>query len=312
MELPEQQARPERVLMALEPAWLELVFLGKKFHEFRKRFVRGVRVEWYCYLPEPVSRLAALIDLAPAVEGTPAQIAAVAEADRPGGGRSVRECLTPHAGDSPHRSGGCASTAGSPRGSWPSGSARGPLPGPTCGSPSTPSWMRFAGACPRPGWSARRPWTGNAARLPHRAGRSRCTVRSAGRCEPRNPVPMRASEAQVSEARANEQDSRAGIPEWLRDLVRAVRREVTTGPPRFAPGAHPDTRSSAAAVDAGWSTARTRAGTESPLRQQSGACSRPSTMAIWRGQRLRLSRSSSAVQWRSVASASWAAVSAWV
>lgn len=93
---PDEQGCPERVLMALDPDWLELMFRGQKFHEFRKRFVRDVRVQWYCYLTEPVSRLAALVDLAPAIEGTPARIAAIAEADRSGNGRAVHAYLAQH------------------------------------------------------------------------------------------------------------------------------------------------------------------------------------------------------------------------
>ncbi|WP_059008114.1 hypothetical protein [Streptomyces specialis] len=48
---------------------------------------------WYVYLTAPVSRLAAVIDLDPAVVDSPERIAAVAEQARPGNGDSVLDHL---------------------------------------------------------------------------------------------------------------------------------------------------------------------------------------------------------------------------
>ena len=49
---------------------------------------RGI---WFVYLNTPVSRLAAVIDLGPAVVDVPERIAAIAERTRPGNGASVLE-----------------------------------------------------------------------------------------------------------------------------------------------------------------------------------------------------------------------------
>jgi predicted transcriptional regulator len=81
----------EPVLMALKPEFYELIWQGLKRHEFRRRFVEGRRVRWFVYLNAPVSRLAAVIDLGPAVVDVPERIAAIAEAGRPGNGASVLE-----------------------------------------------------------------------------------------------------------------------------------------------------------------------------------------------------------------------------
>lgn len=91
----ERAPRVERVVMSLDHRWLELMFAGEKTHEFRKRFVLGVPVEWYVYLTAPTSRLAAIIDLDPAVEGTPEEIGAIAEQTKPGNGASVEAYLAP-------------------------------------------------------------------------------------------------------------------------------------------------------------------------------------------------------------------------
>lgn len=83
----------ERVLMSLDQEWLELMFDGGKRHEFRKRFVTGEPTTWYVYLTAPASRLAAVIDLDPAVIGTADEIAAIAEQTRAGNGASVAAYL---------------------------------------------------------------------------------------------------------------------------------------------------------------------------------------------------------------------------
>jgi predicted transcriptional regulator len=81
----------EPVLMALKPEFYELIWRGLKRHEFRRRFVEGRRVRWFVYLNAPVSRLAAVIDLRPAIVDSPVRVAAIAEAARPGNGTSVLE-----------------------------------------------------------------------------------------------------------------------------------------------------------------------------------------------------------------------------
>lgn len=81
----------EPVLMALNPEFYELIWRGLKTHEFRRRFLEGRPVRWFVYLNAPVSRLAAVIDLGPAIVDVPERIAAIAEAARSGNGASVLE-----------------------------------------------------------------------------------------------------------------------------------------------------------------------------------------------------------------------------
>jgi predicted transcriptional regulator len=81
----------EPVLMALHAEYYELIWQGRKTHEFRRRFLEGRPARWFVYLNAPVSRLAAVIELGPAVVGTPEQIAAIAEQARTGNGASVLE-----------------------------------------------------------------------------------------------------------------------------------------------------------------------------------------------------------------------------
>ncbi len=81
----------EPVLMALNAEYYELIWQGLKTHEFRRRFLGGRPVRWFVYLNAPVSRLAGVIDLGPAVVDVPERIAAIAEAARPGNGASVLE-----------------------------------------------------------------------------------------------------------------------------------------------------------------------------------------------------------------------------
>ncbi len=86
-------APPEPVLMSLNPEYYDLIWQGLKTHEFRRRFLRGRASTWYVYLTAPVSRLTAVIDLAPAVVDAPERIAAIAERARPGNGTSVHAYL---------------------------------------------------------------------------------------------------------------------------------------------------------------------------------------------------------------------------
>lgn len=79
----------EPVLMALHAEYYELIWQGLKTHEFRRRFLEGRPARWFVYLNAPVSRLAAVIDLGPAVVDAPGQIAAIAERARAGNGASV-------------------------------------------------------------------------------------------------------------------------------------------------------------------------------------------------------------------------------
>ncbi|WP_306370171.1 hypothetical protein [Nocardiopsis sp. CC223A] len=84
---------PVPVVMCLDAQWYELMWSGQKDHEFRRRFLTGVPVQWFVYLTAPESRLSAVIDLEPAIEGTPAQIAQIAERMRPGNGATVEPYL---------------------------------------------------------------------------------------------------------------------------------------------------------------------------------------------------------------------------
>ena len=85
------KAAAEPVLMALHAEYYELIWQGLKTHEFRRRFLEGRPTRWFVYLNAPVSRLAAVIDLGPAVVDAPERIAAIAERARPGNGASVLE-----------------------------------------------------------------------------------------------------------------------------------------------------------------------------------------------------------------------------
>jgi predicted transcriptional regulator len=82
---------PEPVLMALHAEYYDLIWQGAKTYEFRRRFLEGRPVRWFVYLNAPVSRLAAVIDLGPAVVGSPDAVAGIAESMRPGNGASVLE-----------------------------------------------------------------------------------------------------------------------------------------------------------------------------------------------------------------------------
>ncbi|MGH8967086.1 MAG: hypothetical protein ACRDXB_17410, partial [Actinomycetes bacterium] len=80
---------PEPVLMALHAENYDQIWRGEKIHEFRKRFLKGTPVRWFVYLNAPVARLAAVIDLGPAVFDAPERIAEIAERTRKGNGTSV-------------------------------------------------------------------------------------------------------------------------------------------------------------------------------------------------------------------------------
>ncbi|MFV2198490.1 hypothetical protein [Nocardiopsis sp. LOL_012] len=84
---------PVPVVMALDAQWYELMWRGEKTHEFRRRFLTGAPTQWFVYLTAPVSRLCAVIELAPAIEDTPERIAQIAERMRPGNGATVEPYL---------------------------------------------------------------------------------------------------------------------------------------------------------------------------------------------------------------------------
>ncbi|WP_231932597.1 hypothetical protein [Micromonospora rifamycinica] len=63
----------EPVLMSLNPIYFDLLWTGEKRHEFRRRFVTGQSVRWYVYLTAPMAHVGAVIDLGPAVVGTPSE-----------------------------------------------------------------------------------------------------------------------------------------------------------------------------------------------------------------------------------------------
>lgn len=79
----------ERVLMSLNPQYYELIWQGLKRHEFRRRYLADRPTTWFVYLTTPVSKLAAVIDLDPAIVDTPRRIADVAEQARVDNGESV-------------------------------------------------------------------------------------------------------------------------------------------------------------------------------------------------------------------------------
>lgn len=79
----------ERVLMSLNPEYYELMWEGHKRHEFRRRFLADRPTLWFVYLTAPVSKLAAVIDLDPAIVDAPRRIAAIAEQACVGNGESV-------------------------------------------------------------------------------------------------------------------------------------------------------------------------------------------------------------------------------
>ncbi|SHG79640.1 hypothetical protein [Streptoalloteichus hindustanus] len=83
----------ERVLMSLNPEYYELIWQRLKRHEFRRRYLADRPTTWFVYLTAPVSKLAAVIDLAPAVVDTPRRIADIAEQAHVGNGKSVYEYL---------------------------------------------------------------------------------------------------------------------------------------------------------------------------------------------------------------------------
>ncbi|MGW4412982.1 hypothetical protein ACWEJ6_54110 [Nonomuraea sp. NPDC004702] len=84
-------AEPEPIMMTLYAEYYELMWQGLKTYEFRRRFLRDQPVTWWVYLNAPVSRLMAVIDLGPAIVGSPQEIAAIAERGNPGNGASVLE-----------------------------------------------------------------------------------------------------------------------------------------------------------------------------------------------------------------------------
>lgn len=90
LDLPVQR---ERVLMSLNPEYYDLIWQGLKRHEFRRRYLTGRPTTWLVYLTAPVSTLAAVIDLDPAIVDTPRRIADIAEQTRAGNGQSVFEYL---------------------------------------------------------------------------------------------------------------------------------------------------------------------------------------------------------------------------
>jgi hypothetical protein len=64
--------------MALHAEYYDLIWQGLKTHEFGRRFLESRTVSWFVYLNAPVSRLAAVVALGPALVGC--------RGDRGGGG----------------------------------------------------------------------------------------------------------------------------------------------------------------------------------------------------------------------------------
>lgn len=84
---------PEPVLMSLHPEYYELIWQGRKRHEFRRRYLTGRPTTWYVYLTAPISRLTAVIDLDEAITDTPQRVAEIAEQTQAGNGSSVYDYL---------------------------------------------------------------------------------------------------------------------------------------------------------------------------------------------------------------------------
>lgn len=82
---------PEPILMTLHAEYYDLMWRGLKRHEFRRRFLAGRPVMWWVYLNAPVSRLCSIVDLGPAIVGSPQEVAEIAEHVRPGNGAGVLE-----------------------------------------------------------------------------------------------------------------------------------------------------------------------------------------------------------------------------
>ncbi|MGH3752938.1 MAG: hypothetical protein ACRDRP_09615 [Pseudonocardiaceae bacterium] len=92
LDTPGDLNRPvERVLMSLNPEYYELIWRRLKRHEFRRRYLTDRPTTWFVYLTAPVSTLAAVIDLDPAIVDSPRRIADLAEQARAGNGESVYE-----------------------------------------------------------------------------------------------------------------------------------------------------------------------------------------------------------------------------
>ncbi|MEU3019928.1 hypothetical protein ABZ635_21325 [Nocardiopsis sp. NPDC007018] len=84
---------PVPVVMSLDDQWYQRMWNGQKSHEYRRRYVTGAPTQWFVYLAAPESRLCAVIDLGRAVEGSPQEIARLAEREHPGDGAPVLDYL---------------------------------------------------------------------------------------------------------------------------------------------------------------------------------------------------------------------------
>lgn len=84
----------ESVLGRLDPAEYDLIWQRRKHHEICRRFPTTEPATWFVYLDEPISRLAAVIDLGPAVVGTPQRIADLAEEAIPGSGAAIYDSIS--------------------------------------------------------------------------------------------------------------------------------------------------------------------------------------------------------------------------
>lgn len=83
----------ESVLGRLDPLEYELIWQRRKRHEICRRFPTTEPATWFVYLDEPSSRLAAVIELGPAVVGTPQRIADLAEESTPGTGAAIYDSI---------------------------------------------------------------------------------------------------------------------------------------------------------------------------------------------------------------------------
>ncbi len=84
---------PVPVVMSLDTQGYERMWSGRRTHEFRRRFPTGAPAQWFVYVTGPEARLCAVIDLGTAIEGSPREIARIAERTSPGEGALVEEYL---------------------------------------------------------------------------------------------------------------------------------------------------------------------------------------------------------------------------
>ena len=82
----------EPLLISLKKKWLDAIISGQKRHEFRRAFFQRPSCA-FVYVVAPHSVISHVVWLGEPIVAPPSQIAAIAERERPGGGRSILEYL---------------------------------------------------------------------------------------------------------------------------------------------------------------------------------------------------------------------------